>query len=328
MLLTLPALALERLLGGVATVPFVLGTVLVPAATGQQVFAFQDPAIVEASALVVRDGLFFTSNDSGDTGRVFAVDAEGRTVGVTHWEDSPTDVEALAPAGRGQVWVGDIGDNRSARSQVQVARIPVGRGDRDVSPTVYDLVYPDGAHDAETLVSDPRTGRLYIATKGFTGGQLYAAPPTLDPDRPNRLEPVADVGPIVTDGSFFPDGRHLILRDYGSATVYEFPSMRQVGSFDLPAEQQGEGIGVDENGAVYVDSEGQLAPVLRVSLPSSIAAAVASGSPTPSKDAVPSPSGKPVPEPGFGIDGAGVWVFWGLLLTGIVVVLARALRPK
>ena len=72
----------------------------------------------------------------------------------------PTDVEALAPAGRGQVWVGDIGDNRSARSQVQVARIPVGRGDRDVSPTVYDLVYPDGAHDAETLVSDPRTGRL------------------------------------------------------------------------------------------------------------------------------------------------------------------------
>ena len=64
----------------------------------QPVFAFADPAIVESSGLVAQDGLVYTTNDSGDTGRVFAVDpASGETVGVTRWAAEPTDVEALAP---------------------------------------------------------------------------------------------------------------------------------------------------------------------------------------------------------------------------------------
>src|ERR687893_207498 len=37
-------------------------------------FVFQDPAIVESSGLAVVDGRVVTTNDSGDTGRVFTVD--------------------------------------------------------------------------------------------------------------------------------------------------------------------------------------------------------------------------------------------------------------
>ena len=321
--------SLDRLLGGLSVVPFVMATFVAPTASGTQVLVFRDPQIVEASALVVRDGLFETTNDSGDTGRVFTVDGTGRTVGVTYWNPDAVDVEALAPAGDGHVWVGDIGDNRAARPSVQVARIPVGRGTRTVEPTVYDLVYPDGSHDAETLMSDPATGRLYIATKGFLGGTLYAAPATLSADGPNRLEPVADVGAIATDGSFFPDGRNLVIRDYDSATVYQFPSMRAIGTFDLPEQQQGEGIAVDEAGRVYLDSEGQVSPVLEISLPRSIQAAVDSGSDaTPSTDAAATPQAPSELSPGFGIDGWGVWVFWGVTFAGMVVVLVRALKPK
>ena len=48
------------------------------------VFRFADPAIVESSGLTVADGLVSTVNDSGDSARVFTVDADsGRTVGVT-----------------------------------------------------------------------------------------------------------------------------------------------------------------------------------------------------------------------------------------------------
>ena len=162
---------LERVLAGLLVVPFLLGAAAAPADKAQVVFSFQDGDIVESSGLAVVRGLVVTTNDSGDTGRVFAVDpATGETVGVTGWANEPTDVEALAPLGDHEVWVGDIGDNTESRDSIQVSVVPVGSGNRDVDAPVYDLVYPDGPHDAETLMSDPANGRLYVATKGVLGG--------------------------------------------------------------------------------------------------------------------------------------------------------------
>ena len=62
----------------------------------------------------------------------------GETVGVTGWTADPTDVEALAPAGPGSVWVGDIGDNRGLRDSITVAEVPVQPGDvvREGEPLV------------------------------------------------------------------------------------------------------------------------------------------------------------------------------------------------
>ena len=62
--------------------------------------------------------------------------------------------------------------------------------------------------------------------------------------------------PIATDGAFFPDGRHLVLRDYGRRPIYTLPGLEEVGELDLPAQQQGEAIAVDDDGRVYVTSEG------------------------------------------------------------------------
>ena len=225
-------------------------------------FTFQDPAIVESSGLVVGDGLFVTTNDSGDTGRVFTVDATGRTVGVTSWSLPPTDVEALAPAGPGEVWVGDIGDNTASRPSVTVVRVPFGPGDRTVTPPAYQLVYPDGPHDAEALLAAP-DGRLLVVSKELFGGTVYAAPKRLSASGPNQLAKVTRTMGVVTDGAFFPDGRHYVLRDYGTAAVYTYPGNRKVGSFRLPDQPQGEGIAVDGDGWVHVSSEGLHSQVLR-----------------------------------------------------------------
>ena len=173
----------------------------------------------------------------------------------------------MAPGGAGYVWVGDIGDNDSRRSSVEIARVPVGRGDRTVHPTTYRLTYPDGPADAETLLRDPASGRLYIATKSVFGGVLYAVPASLDASGSNRLRAVGRVLPVATDGAFFPDGRHVVVRSYTTAVVYAWPSLQPVGSFALPHERQGEGIAVADDGAVYVDSEGPGSPVLEVTLP-------------------------------------------------------------
>jgi hypothetical protein len=325
-----------HLLAGLAVAgSFALGVATTPAGPhGTRVLTFDDPAIVEASDLVVGDGLFVTTNDSGDTGQVFVVDARGRTVGLTRWSSSPTDVEALAPAGPGQVWVGDIGDNEGRRSSVSIARVPVGRGERDVHPVQYRLTYPDGGTDAETLVRDPVTGRLYIATKNVFGGVLYAVPEHLDTSRPNPLTAVGRVLPVATDGAFFPDGHHLVVRDYTSAVVYAWPSLQPVGSFALPSQPQGEGIAIGPDGAVYLSSEGPRSAVLRVALPARIQQEVAGVIASPSS---PGPSGTPRTSAGSTADPAEVeparrdpwpWLLGGLLGVGAIAVLLRALRPR
>jgi hypothetical protein len=260
---------IDRVLGAAAVVPFVVGAVAPGPAAVPSVseFHWRDPAVVESSGLVVRDGLFATVNDSGDSGRIFTADASGRTVGVTSWPGEPVDDESLAPAGDGEVWVGDTGGNTRSRSTIVVRRVPFGRGDRTANPPAYSLVYPDGPHDAETLLADPRTGRLYVVSKDVFGGTMYAAPAHLVAGRPNRLRAVADGMGYATDGAFFPDGRSLVLRDYTGATVWTWPGLRRLGSWALPEQRQGEGIAVAEDGSVHLSSEGRFTPVLTVHLP-------------------------------------------------------------
>lgn len=333
---------MQHLLAGLAVAgSFALGVVATPAAPhGTRVLTFDDPAIVEASDLVVDDGLFVTTNDSGDTGQVFVVDQDGRTVGLTRWSSAPTDVEALAPAGPGEVWVGDIGDNEGSRSSVSIARVAVGRGDREAHPTSYHLTYPDGGTDAETLVRDPVTGRLYVATKNVFGGILYAVPAHLDPSGTNRLKAVGRVLPVATDGAFFPDGKHLVVRGYTSAVVYDWPSLQPVGSFALPAQRQGEGIAVASDGSVYLSSEGPRSTVLRVSLPPEIRQVVTGvevASPSTPDSAAPGSTAAGAPASGPVTDPAEAepsgrdpwpWLLGGLLGVAALVVLLRALRGR
>ena len=85
----------------------------------------------ESSGVVassVRDGIFFTHNDSGDLPRFFAVDDQGCTL-VTYTlggVESVVDVEDIArgpSGGESSVWLGDIGDNNHMRNDLAVHRV-------------------------------------------------------------------------------------------------------------------------------------------------------------------------------------------------------------
>jgi hypothetical protein len=331
----------ERFVLGLVAVPFLLGTLLPGAPlAGDVVTRFEDPEITESSGLALLDGMFVTTNDSGDTGRLFSVDpATGQTVGVTPWSSDPEDVEALAAAGSDEVWVGDIGDNQARRATVRVTRVYIGPGSAHVDPLTYELVYPEGARDAESLLADPATGRLYVISKGVFGGAVYAAPERLSARRPNRLEEIGPVLAIATDAAFFPDGRHIIVRSYTEAAVYSWPDLAEVATFGLPDQEQGEGIAVAADGTVYASSEGLRAPVLRIALPAAVRRAMTPATPTSSPSASPTPTpsvtpvpgsreGKELPEDPPGERSGWGWALGGILGIGIVLVLARALRPR
>ncbi len=294
-------------------------------------FTFQDPEVIESSGLVDRGSVVYTINDSGDGPVVYGVDPHsGETLSHTRYSSHGVeDVEAIAPGAAGTVWVGDIGDNRAVRDDVAVYRVrPSASGDVTVSVPRYGLRYPDGARDAETLLVQPRTQRVFVVSKSVFGGTVYAAPRQLRAGAENRLRPVAAVSGLVTDGTFLPDGKHVLLRTYTTASVYTFPDFELVGTARLPEQRQGEGIAVGPGGRVLVSSEGLHAPVLSVRLPASLTGArSAPAAPPVPTSARPSPEARSAPQP----DGVGdAWKVGllgaGVLGAGVVVLAALAAR--
>lgn len=144
----------------------------------------QSPEVNEASGLaasIQNPGVLWVHNDSGDSPRVFAMRADGVVLATytltgasaTDWEDM-----ARGPGptpGVEYLYLADIGDNPAARSFITVYRVPEPLVDPDIVGAEIDLAgavalemeYPVGAHDAETLLSDPLTGDLFVVTKCF-----------------------------------------------------------------------------------------------------------------------------------------------------------------
>ena len=148
-------------------------------------------ALSEASGLSAsrrNPGVLWTHNDSGSI--VFALSTTGALLSAYQINSVPEgDFEDMA-IGPGPVpevdyiYLGDIGDNLSSRSRIFVHRFPEPAVYADqVSSGYYTpagvqtltLFYPDGAADAETLMVDPVTGDLFIATKLLSSTRLYRA---------------------------------------------------------------------------------------------------------------------------------------------------------
>jgi hypothetical protein len=230
--------------------------------------------------------VLFTHNDSGDSARFFAID--DRTCRTLTTYDlrgtTATDWEDIARGPGAVLWLGDIGDNAHDRPTISVHRVVEPRtssGTVDLTATTFTFTYPDGPHDAETLLADPRDGRLYVITKSLTGADeaLYAAPL---PTASGRLTKLADVTiPLttrlaslpdlavqraITGGDISPDGTRLVIRTYLDAFVATIPAGGMAHVFDhgpgtrveLPSDPQGEGICWSIDGTrLFTTSEGK-----------------------------------------------------------------------
>jgi hypothetical protein len=181
-------------------------------------------------------GILYAHNDSGDTARFFAINeraelqAEMDLPGAvaTDWEDI-----AVGPCPSGScVYAGDIGDNNARRTEYIIYRIaepetlPSDGSAINTPAERFPFVYPDGPHNAETLLVHPSTGRIFVVTKvAGAAGTVYELPLPLTPDVTATLVLVTAVSlppsaGLITGGSFHPCDDRLLLRTYGS--LYEF----------------------------------------------------------------------------------------------------------
>jgi hypothetical protein len=284
----------------------------------------EDQRIFESSGLALsrrHQAVLWTHNDSGGEPALYAVGSDGRTLAtLTLAGAEARDWEAMAAGrddrGRPALFVGDIGDNNGVWPEVAVYRVaePAELRDATVPAARYRLRYADGPHDAEALLVDPRSNRLYVATKEVAGGGLYRAPARLRTGQVNVLRRVARVPPVITDGAWLPDGRAFVLRDYQGAYVYATPGKR-VGTFELPLQQQGESLTAAADGrSVLAGSEGVASEVWRVPLPASALAKV-----TPAIRPPPAPATQPAPA------GGSRWLPRAAWLAGVLAVLVPVL---
>ena len=272
-------------------------------------FRFEDARIGESSGLALstrHPHTVWTVNDSGDSARIFAVDTRtGVTVGV-HTFDAPVrDVEALAITPQGRMLVADIGDNGSSRSAVRIYWFDEPALGRTSGPRAsWELVYPDGAHDAEALAVDPTSGRVLVVTKDRVGG-VYALPGSPSRSGLNRLSKVGSAPSTVTDAVFLPDGSALAVRTYTSLHLLDPDTFRALTSTLLPLQPQGEALAVAPGGTgLLVGSEGDRSRVQQVEVPMVPGALDATPSTAPTSPPAAATSTPPA-SPGAGVDTDG-----------------------
>ena len=240
---------------------------------GDVLFHMHDPRITESSSLVVsavQPHVVYTANDSGDGAYIYSVNMRtGRTVGVATLAGvRPQDVEAMAPGPDDTLYLADIGDNESQRMNVTVYWFTQpASGDTTITDWhSARLKYPRGARDAETLLVDPSTGRLYVVSKQIFAGTVYRAPQRLSEDHVNHLYAVGVAPSVVTDGAFLSDGM-VVLRTYGQAELVDPDGWRASTATELPRQPQGESIAaIPGSDHVLIGTEGSDSAVQRLPL--------------------------------------------------------------
>jgi hypothetical protein len=238
------------------------------------------PPVVELSGLVASRSqpVLFAHNDSGDAARFFALSPsdgallqEFTVTGATNvdWEDL-----ALGPCASGAcVYLGDIGDNRKVRTNYAVYRVPepvvqAGGATASVPAERIPYEYPNAEkHNAEALIAEPTTGRLYVITKEDLGqpSLVFRFPATLIANTPVVLERVTALAvptstdPQLTGADVSPCGDAVLVRLYNRLLLFTVP---EGGSFEdafsapftqvpVAQEPQGEAVAFSADGRSF-----------------------------------------------------------------------------
>lgn len=200
----------------------------------------QDAGVTEASGIAasrLKNGIYWTHNDSGGKAVIYAFDSKGRSYGrwtvsgATNldWEDI-----AIGPGperGRPYIYIADTGDNSRKRDDVVIYRVPEPQvrdaacraGCKTRAAATLRFRYSDGPHDAETLLVHPVTGDIYLVTKAAHGDSKTAVFVSRG-GKDSTLKPIAALSIPdatyrmfaggITGGDISPDGRSVALCDY------------------------------------------------------------------------------------------------------------------
>lgn len=248
----------------------------------------EELALSEASGLVAsarHPGVYYVHNDSGDRARFFAIDEAGaalasfelRGAKASDWEDV-----SIGPCPAGDcIYLADFGDNYEVRSDYALYRVAepplIEPGVHGLSFERIPFEYPDGHHNAETLLIHPNTGEVVVVTKVAWGmSAAYRFPQPLTVDVTMTLQKVAELTPplgtaLLTGGDVHPAGVGLLLRSYTDlfygplrdGTIVS-ALLGELCAVPVATEEQGETVAWTATGDGWLTvSEGEGSPLYR-----------------------------------------------------------------
>ena len=233
-------------------------------------------------------GVFWAHNDSNNSATIFAIDQSGKLLARFPLRGlRPRDAEdiAVGPCAAGSkqscIYLADIGDNLARRKEVWIGRIPEpasldGRA-LDVEASAFR--YPDGPRNAESLIVDPHTAKLYVVTKSLDGlGEVYRLDDLQAKGGGHAvaiavLPAPAALARLTTAADVHPSGERILLRTYAGVWELRRPGARSLEDVfgATPVEVTGapqiqsEGIAYTVDGRSYLlASEGERSALYRV----------------------------------------------------------------
>lgn len=265
-----------------------------PRCTGAARIGALPPGDIDECSGVVASGLhpdtLYVHNDHGDDPRFFAIGLDGTLraevtvagAAAIDWEDI---ARGPCRSGGGScLFLADIGDNDGERDSYTIYGVPepdtLGGAPLASTAEVFVLSYPDGDHDAETLLIHPATGALTIVTKVNKGtSDVYELPALPAAGAPATLVRTGSIEPPAgsarfTSGDVHPDGTGVLLRTSSHVLYYPMTPDQTVAQalaeppcvLPSPDEEQAEAIAWVPGGWDYVTvGEGKEEPIHRVS---------------------------------------------------------------
>ena len=227
----------------------------------------------------------FAVSETGGT-NIAVTDATGAKVGAISFSADTESVQGLA-VHSGSLFVGDVGDSKGKRNKITVYKLPLEVGNQSYNS--YDFRYPDGAHDAKSVLVSGR-GRIYVVTAGENPG-IYYAELELSRSGVNKLSRASDAPAGVTDGVFLSDGVTMALRTGSGVQVVDASSWETRATLTYQGAPEGESITTFSGDRMLVGAGPQLR---EEAVPTSDSTVTIS----PSGEASPTPSPEPSESPG------------------------------
>jgi hypothetical protein len=242
----------------------------------------ENTAIKEASGIVAsyrNKGLLWTHNDSGDSNRIFSMDANGKGTREFFLEGVINrDWEAIGMANFTEgsfIYVADIGDNNANYSDYAIYRVPEPEITASTPKTntlrnvqKISFRYPDGARDAEAFLIDQNTKDIFIISKREDKKRLYRLSFPQSYTLTTTAEFVQELttfstGTVqtayITDATVSADNQEVIIKNYLQIFHWQrvnnetIPNALKRNPTILPynIEPQGEGVCFAQDGSGY-----------------------------------------------------------------------------